>query len=144
MGTSSGDIGTEVAAEHGRVIHLSKAGALRDALSGSLISGEEMELISEYWPPHRTAKDILVEGADGRGERAVAIGFLQEVLRAEKGIAVELENIAVELVGSRLDCGTDDTAGVAIILGVERAIQQVELTDSVQVRRKNDVVQRCV
>ena len=67
-------------------------------------------------------------------------GSAVEVGGVEERVAIELEDIAVEVVGAGLDRGAHDAAGVAVVLGVERAFDQVELVDGVEIRREMRVL----
>jgi len=62
--------------------------------------------------------------------------------RVEECIAIELECVAVELVGTLLNGGTDDAAGVAVVFGVQGAVNQVELIDRVQVGSQGEGIER--
>jgi len=59
--------------------------------------------------------------------------FWKKFARIQECVAVELEHIAVEVVRALLDGGTDDCSTIAVVLGVERAGDEVELLKSVDV-----------
>ena len=131
----------EVAAELGRRRNADVAAGLRRDLPGALIGAEEEELVLEDRTADGAARNVLVILGDVRN---AGRGVLVEVGGVEEGVAIELEDIAVEVVGALLDGGADDAAGVAVVLGVERAFDEVELVDGVEVRRDDEGVERDV
>ncbi len=44
------------------------------------------------------------------------------------------------MVGTLLDGGADDPAGVAVVLGVERTLDEVELVDGIEIGREGRVL----
>ncbi len=59
------------------------------------------------------------------------LGFLEEIAAVEKGIAIELERIAMESVGAGFDDCIQDAAGITAVFGIDSAGDQVEFADSV-------------
>lgn len=59
-------------------------------------------------------------------------GLSQPIVRIQEGIAVELESVAVELVGATLDDGVDDRARVASIFWINGIGNDVEFLQRIQ------------
>ncbi len=80
------------------------------ALTETLVRTKEEELVLEDRTSERGTKEVLMVGRDqlvlGSGLRCRNIG--EVVAGVEEGIAVELEDVAVELVGTGLDGRVDD------------------------------------
>ena len=78
----------------------------------------------------------------GRGGRCCDV--LEVVSCIEEGVAIELEGVPVKAIGAGLECSVNDAAGVTVILSVQRAGDQVELADRVEIGIKPDGVERKV
>jgi hypothetical protein len=95
------------------ILRVNRDGAtgLRNDLTGSLIAVEEEELVLDDGAADGGTEDVLVVLGDGVGALSRGVeGLLQVVVGVEEGVAVELEEVAVEVVGSLFECGADDAA----------------------------------
>ncbi len=105
---------------------VSRGDALRG--SGSLVVGEEEELVALDGAGYRTAKGsaelALVEGGAGLVEVSPGV---------EVGVAEELEGFAVEVAGAGFADDADDAAVVVAVLGIEVGGEDAELFDGVEV-----------
>ena len=135
----------EVSVEVGLRVDRDGATGFGNNLTRALIAIKEEELVLDDGTADGGTEDVLVVLGDGVGALTGGVeGLLQVVVRVEEGVAVELEEIAVEVVGASLEGGADDAAGVAVVLGVERTFDEVELIDGVEVGRVGEGVQRDV
>src|SRR5580698_2281617 len=144
-GRVCGKVFSETPVEVGLRVNGDRTTGFGNDLTGSLIAVEEEELVPDDGAADGGTKDVLVVLGDGVGALAGGVeGLLQVVVRVEEGVAVELEEIAVEVVGALLKGGAHDAAGVAIVLGVLRTFDERKLVDGVQVGRVGESVQRDV
>src|SRR5262249_23935616 len=91
---------------------------------GALVRQEEEGLVSSYRTTKGAAKLVLVE--DG-----LLLTYSEEVARIQEGVTVKIKDPAVKLVGSALDHGIHNAAGVAAIFRVDGRGDQVELLDGI-------------
>ena len=89
------------------------------------VIGKEEHLLPLERSPNSPARLILIECGSLR--RKV-------VPRVERGVAKELEHVAVQHIAARLGDDVDDAAIVVTVLGIEVVRQDAELIDRVEVR----------
>jgi len=106
---------------------------------GALVAEEKEELVFEDGTAHGTAEDVLMVRRRGRQAR-----FLVVAEGVEEGVAIELEAVAMKLVGTLFDGGADNAAGVAVVFSIQGTFDEVELVDRVEVGLEGRVVQRNV
>src|SRR5665213_1607200 len=113
-GVQSGEVIREIASQIGRRINenAALAGTFRCPLTSTLISAKEEQLVPEDGSADGAAEDVLVEGADLRGQqtRSGGIDLLEKIICVEEGIAIVLEDVAMKTIRALLDGGTDDAA----------------------------------
>ena len=144
---ASVEVGGEVAAELRGGEDVGAAAASRNALTCSLVGDQKKKSLSrKIGAPMVPPKMFWWYGRDDRLGRRSGRGdcVVEEVGRVQEGVAVELEGVAMEVVRALLDGRADDAAGVAVVLGVQRAVDQVELIDGVEVRGVDESVERDV
>src|SRR5215510_10684168 len=73
--------------------------------------------------------------------RRLSRGEVEEVTRVQHIVAEELEEFAVEFVGSRTRCDVNDRAGALPILGAKGRVIQLEFLNAADRRLKADRVE---
>ena len=96
----------------------------------SLEGAEDEEFVLQDRGAHRATHEVLVEGADR--DMFSADALLEKVIRIQKGVAIGVESIAMDRVGSGLQGRAYNATGVAVVFRVQRTIDQVELGDRIQ------------
>src|SRR5262249_26161134 len=103
----------------------------------ALVRQEEEGLVLPYRSTDGATELVLMEDR-------LLLANRKEVPGVHEGVTIEIEDTAVELVGSALDQNVHDAARIATILGIDRRGNQVEFLDGVRAGKESGRIQRDV